>query len=172
MGDLSKILGDNGPGWEVTALGQLWTLGGATQRVKAKFENWLERTARERLDLQYEIDLEEAEDDESKKEARERYAKELEAFRDRRDAGAYGWQKDVFRMAMRRGDGIERLLFYLLQKHHPTVTLDDVKRIGEDDSAVVRIGEIMSEIVDDAPNSSKPEKTPANSEEIGTSARP
>lgn len=147
MSETSKILG-NGPTLE--SLGKTWRLSTATWAVQDAFEAWLERRRLARLKARRK--RAEADDD---NDALAEIEEELEAFRDRCDAGAMSWRGRVFTRALRTPDGITYLLYLLLHEHHPEVDEAGAKEIlfGSQEEA----GRLMAEVISDLPNSRPPE---------------
>lgn len=136
--DVSQLLGNEGSGYPVAALGKIYFLSGADQRIQSAFEAYLKgqakATAREQ---KTELDPDD-------------YIELLARINDNIAAGVYAWHGPVYQRSVRRGQGLRQICWLLLKKHHPKITLEEVEQALQDNPA--DFVTTLKMILDDSPN--------------------
>ena len=102
-----------GSGSSTTVFGE-WTISSCENRIKAQFEQWIRRRARQAID-----EADASGDSEEAGALRSVYMADI-------GAGHYSWEGKHCRNALRDTYGIRHLLFLLLRRCHPEIKEDEV----------------------------------------------
>lgn len=151
MGEFSRALGE---GWVVPVKdGEQtveWKLSHLSQKLKARFELWLESTVQRALLAA------------KGRMPPQDYAEQLSIFYENKALGKYGWGEVAWERSIRSTAGICQLFRLLLEKHHPEVAEWSQEQIDTLLAKSDGFAEVLREVLD-GPNSSAPGATTAPS---------
>ena len=117
METVNEVLGAQGAGELVRALGRTWTVMPVTQAIKAEFEAWLKFQARQSiLEAKPQVD-------------NITYQDMLSAFNTDAAGGKFRWQGEAFRKSLADLPGMCYLGYLLMRGKHPGITEDEVLAI-------------------------------------------
>lgn len=169
MEDVTRVLGAEGAGWPVYALGTTYYMTPPTLGQKSEFEAWLKAGAKKELAEMRSVML------------RDEFAASMSHLATLFSSGVYRWGGPVYSESLNRGVGGLVLTQILLRQHHPTITREEVEAAVDDASYLDEkgvlhsdFGDTLKEILDALPNSAPPpalvERAKARKEAAGTRA--
>lgn len=151
MGEYAKVIGSHGPpAAELQALGQSWSLTGATWQIKGQFEHWLEQRAIAAVKRHKPPDDFDPDDETYQGLTPQEYSKQLREVFDAIAAGVYSWRSQVFFESLGEVLGSAKLLAFLLAKHHPDI--DDAQAAAIVEAEPKAWTRLMRQIVSAVPN--------------------
>lgn len=149
MGDYNQIEGVYEVPVEGGTARSLFLRGRVTNRVKARYEDWLEAQARKRVfRLREELDLKE-------------YQESQKAVATASGAGAFSWGGDAWKASLQQQPGMVKLIYLLAEdarQSHPEqkVTEADVLALLSDKKNSGDLGLAVQQILDTSPNFMSP----------------